>query len=108
MELSVKWLLEHGACEEGIEWFRHVGVIVNEAVIKRLQEEHKYDWVVWLIVRTNWSGLLEGWYEDAQLWYRGNYKDGKEDGLHEGWYKSGQLWYRRNYKDGIEIKEEGA
>jgi antitoxin component YwqK of YwqJK toxin-antitoxin module len=29
-----------------------------------------------------------------------NYKDGKKDGLHRGWYENGQLMFEFNYKNG--------
>ena len=40
-------------------------------------------------------------YENGQLKYKSNFKDGKrEDGLYERYYESGQLSSKANYKDG--------
>tara|TARA_R110001606_G_scaffold382021_2_gene543548 strand:- start:841 stop:1275 length:435 start_codon:yes stop_codon:yes gene_type:complete len=44
--------------------------------------------------------LLRGWYEDGQLKYECNVKDGKKDGLERWWHENGQLEYEYNYKDG--------
>ena len=46
------------------------------------------------------DGLSETYYENGQLWIKGNYKDGKKDGLEEWYYENGQLTQRANYKDG--------
>ena len=46
------------------------------------------------------SGIVFKEYENGQLEYEGNYKDGKEDGLGKRWYESGQLMFEMNYKDG--------
>ena len=48
----------------------------------------------------NQDGLQERWYANRQPEYRYNYKDSKQDGLQERWYANRQLWYRLNYKDG--------
>jgi len=50
------------------------------------------------------DGLHRGWYEDGQLKFEDNYKDGKKDGLCRVWYENGQLRLEWNYKDG---KEDG-
>ena len=45
-------------------------------------------------------------YENGQLKYKVNYKDGKEDGLSEYYDKNGQLRYKENYEDGkIDLSE---
>ena len=49
------------------------------------------------------DGLYRSWYENGQLDFEYNYKDGKEDGLCKGWYENGELSYETNYKDGVEI-----
>jgi len=46
------------------------------------------------------TGIVEEFYDDGQLKFRTNYKDGKEDGLYESFYKHGQLKFRGNFKDG--------
>ena len=48
------------------------------------------------------DGLFESYYENGQLDYKENFKDGKQDGLYESYYKNGQLNYKTNYKDGEE------
>ena len=45
------------------------------------------------------DGLQRRWHKNGQLEYEQNYKDGKPDGLHR-WYKNGQLHQEENYKDG--------
>ena len=56
------------------------------------------------------SSLLNGVkykeYENGQLMYETNYKEGKEDGLSRGWYENGKLWGEGNYKDGKPISEK--
>jgi antitoxin component YwqK of YwqJK toxin-antitoxin module len=46
------------------------------------------------------TGIVETFWDNGQLWVRGNYIDGKQDGLHENYYENGQLWSRGNYVDG--------
>ena len=46
------------------------------------------------------DGLIQKWYENGQLKYEGNFKDGKKDGLVQEWFENGQLQYRMNYKNG--------
>ena len=52
------------------------------------------------------DGLVEEFYDNGQLKYRGNFNNGKPDGLYEEFYnrKHGQLSSRGNFKDG---KREG-
>ena len=47
-----------------------------------------------------WDGLYQQWYENGQLEYEGNWKNGEYDGLHQEWYENGQLQIEANYKDG--------
>ena len=46
------------------------------------------------------DGLVEEFYENGQLKFKGNYKDGKEDGRHEWFYRNGKINMMINYKDG--------
>ena len=46
------------------------------------------------------AGALIGRYDNGQLRFIGNYKDGKESGLWELYHKNGQLWEKGNYVDG--------
>ncbi|CAI8322034.1 MAG: Uncharacterised protein [Polaribacter sp. SA4-10] len=46
------------------------------------------------------SGLEEEYYESGQLEYKTIYKDGKENGLYEKYYENGKLEHKANYKDG--------
>ena len=46
------------------------------------------------------SGTLTKHYEDGQLEYKNNYKNGEYDGLSEKYYKDGQLYEKRTYKNG--------
>ena len=49
------------------------------------------------------TGIVRDWYENGQLKFEWNYKDGKEDGLHRGWWEDGKLFKEINYKDGVQI-----
>jgi len=51
---------------------------------------------------TPFTGSSVVYHNNGQLWYRENYKNGKQDGLQEGFLSNGQLWIRTNYKDGKE------
>ena len=46
------------------------------------------------------DGLSEWYYENGQLQYKDNFKDGNRDGLSEFYYENGQLQRKANYKDG--------
>ena len=46
------------------------------------------------------NGNLTLTYANGQLWSKGTYKDGKEDGAFEIYYENGQLERKANYKDG--------
>ena len=50
------------------------------------------------------TGVVETFNNDSQLWERQNYKDGKREGLWEMFYENGQLSFRGNYKNG---KQDG-
>ena len=39
-------------------------------------------------------------YDNGQLEYESNYKNGKKNGLMKRWYKSGSVHYEKNYNDG--------
>ena len=45
-------------------------------------------------------GPYEVYYENGQLSYKGNYRNGKPHGLRESYYENGQLSYIANLKDG--------
>ena len=46
------------------------------------------------------TGVVERYYDNGQLWVKTTYKDGKEDGPYESYYKNGQLRWKSTYKDG--------
>ena len=48
----------------------------------------------------NEDGPFKTFYPDGQLESKGNYKDREEDGLWEEYYENGQLKEKGNYKDG--------
>ena len=48
----------------------------------------------------NFTGQYLDWYENGQLWYEGNYKDGKLHGKCLGWYENSEKEYEFNYKNG--------
>ena len=45
-------------------------------------------------------GSHKYWYDNGQINYEENYKDGKRHGLYKRWYENGQVMYEYNYKDG--------
>ncbi len=47
------------------------------------------------------SGYAKDAYENEQIKYLFQFKDGKLDGLYFEWYKNGQKWMEKNYKDGL-------
>ena len=51
------------------------------------------------------TGVVEV-FEDEKLSERVTIKDGKQDGLLTSWYENGQLHYEGNYKDGKLISEK--
>jgi len=51
----------------------------------------------------NFTGQYLDWYNNGQLKYEHNYKNGKLHGKCLGWYESGQLRYENNYKNGVRI-----
>ena len=46
------------------------------------------------------TGIVREWYENGQLRFEYNFKDGEWDGLQREWYKNGQLRFEYPYKDG--------
>jgi antitoxin component YwqK of YwqJK toxin-antitoxin module len=46
------------------------------------------------------TGIVEGFYSTRKIRFRGNLKDGKEDGLWEWFYENGKIWERGNFIDG--------
>ena len=51
------------------------------------------------------DGLIEEFYDNGQLRFKRNYKDGKKDGLQENYDEDGRLYKKENYKDGHLIKK---
>ena len=45
------------------------------------------------------DGVVETFYKNGQLKFRGNYKTGKRDGLWEWFHENGQLKKTRVYKN---------
>ena len=46
------------------------------------------------------DGLFKLWYENGQLSYEGKYRNGKRDGIQMDWHENGQLKSEKNNKDG--------
>ena len=46
------------------------------------------------------TGVVESYYENGQLWVKATYKGGKFDGPYEAYYENGQLREKTTYKDG--------
>ena len=51
MKISLDWLKEKNACEEGIRWFSVQKETDALNVIKTLMADNRSDWANWLIVR---------------------------------------------------------
>ena len=49
-------------------------------------------------------GVWESYYDNGQLFYRGNYVNGQRHGLWESYYPNGQLHYQQEYNMGKEVK----
>ena len=47
------------------------------------------------------TGVVEEYHENGQLYSRTNYKDGKYVGISKSYYESGQLHQKGTYKDGV-------
>ena len=52
------------------------------------------------------TGTLFDYYENNQLKFEANYKDGKLDGQRRNWHENGQLMFEINYKNGVAITEK--
>ena len=46
------------------------------------------------------TGKYVSYYKNGQKAYKGNFKDGKEEGLHISWHSNGQKWSEGSFKDG--------
>lgn len=46
------------------------------------------------------TGFVREWYENGQLRFEYNFKDGERDGLQREWFKNGRLRFECPYKDG--------
>ena len=49
-------------------------------------------------------GYWETYWSNGELWYKGNFKDGKKDGYWEFYHDNGELACKGYYKDG---KQDG-
>jgi antitoxin component YwqK of YwqJK toxin-antitoxin module len=45
------------------------------------------------------NGYWEEYFPNGNLYYRGNFIDGKEEGFCENYHDNGQLWRKGNYKN---------
>ena len=50
------------------------------------------------------TGYTQDFHANGQLWFEGNYKNGKQEGLHQSFHENGQLQQKGNYKEG---KQDG-
>ena len=50
-EITVKWLTEKSACQEGIDWFIAQKETNSIKVLEKLIAEKKLDWANWLVIR---------------------------------------------------------
>ena len=51
------------------------------------------------------NGLKTSWYDNGEMEYQVNFKNGKMDGLFKGWYDNGKKKSEKNFKDG---RREGS
>jgi hypothetical protein len=49
------------------------------------------------------QGEWEKYFQNGQLDYIGNYKNGKKNGYWEIYFEDGQLYYKGNYEDGNRV-----
>ena len=50
--------------------------------------------------QTPFTGWAKSMYDNGQIKYLIQYKDGKKDGLSTNWYENGQKTFKEKYKDG--------
>jgi antitoxin component YwqK of YwqJK toxin-antitoxin module len=55
---------------------------------------------IWIYKGVPVKGLGMSYFENGQLQYEYNFKDGKEDGVGKTWYENGQLEFECNFKEG--------
>jgi len=71
-------------------------------------ENGQINWEVYKKWDKNYLLILHGkytlWYENGQIKFQGNFKDGKKEGKLTWWYDNGQIESEQNWKDG---KKEG-
>ena len=51
MEITMKWLLEHNACESARKLWRETNDNDHQVMLRRLIDREHYDYASWLIVR---------------------------------------------------------
>jgi hypothetical protein len=51
MKITLKWLEEKEACQEGLDWFKSQYKMDSIKVLEKLIAEDKLNWANWLIVR---------------------------------------------------------
>ena len=51
--------------------------------------------------RVPFTGVVEDFHDNGELWTKGNFRNGKKHGLWETtYYENGQLRFKENYKNG--------
>ena len=81
-----------------------IGCSENRVLINDLTNKGKSRDILMYYESVLFNGIGFNIYSNGQLWFEGNFKDGKEDGVHKFWYKNGQLKSESNHIDG---KREG-
>lgn len=51
--------------------------------------------------KTKLEGLTQVWFQNGQLRFKGNYRNGMLEGLTNVWFQNGQLNSEQIYKNGI-------
>ena len=76
-QITIKLLESLNACNEGIEYFRNTfqdGVTIQEMIDKKCKHQ------IWLFETFKLIGAARAWYENGQLRYEYNFKNGVKEG----------------------------
>ena len=97
-----KW--DNGNVKEEYHYFRDIeGKVVKHGYYKEYDKDGtlRVDGT-YFEDKEKYNGKWVSYYEDGQIEWERNYKDGKYDGKWVKYYSDGQIKYEKNYKDGIE------
>ena len=103
MKITSKLLEEKDACYPAIKEFNELnleGIDVYDLIeILHDRKDHK-NYSEWLFEELKLTGECIGYYDNGEVMYIRNYKNGKLHGECVGYYDNGKVWYIYNYKHG--------